>query len=117
MNLFDPQRPTLSNGRKQYFFKGTPIAAIPFLDVEPNSDGSYTVSIMLRTSSSINRGFEWHHAECASGPALLELLNQWRLDPEETMKTAFGWRGAATAVPTTETVSKAIELFPEDFSL
>ena len=60
MNLFDPQRPKLPvSERLQYTFSGHPVAAIPVLDVEPEPDGSFIISAMLKVDAN---SFVWHHA-------------------------------------------------------
>lgn len=63
---------------------GRPVAALQGLTVEPRSDGSYTVALMLCVGDGV---FGWKETVASDLPMLMDCIGIYTLDPEIFMKT------------------------------
>lgn len=84
MDWWHPDRPRQANGAPMYIDRhGRPIAALQGLTVEPRSDGSYTVALML----CVGEGeFGWKECVATDLPVLMDCIGLYTLDPETFMR-------------------------------
>ena len=100
--LFDPSRPLV--GSQPGYPMPRPLGAIPYIAVQPQSNGQVLLCTWLLTAPN-NAGYFWHTCDLED---LAPLLARWVADPEITMRDVFGWPGAALpAAPARPTISLA----------
>lgn len=89
MNLFDPARAKLANGRPMYYNPfGTAVAAIPHVVVEHNTMYNVTASVMLAVGP--NRYSQHHWSGLSSD--LPKVLNDMAASPEDCFRQHFKWK-------------------------
>lgn len=99
MNILDPQRERLPNGRPLYHDDFGPVAAIPKLSIDVNPP-NVEISVMLLDSPNCGRWYE----TTVPMSTIEHFFVMWYNDPEYVLRHVFKWPGMLRKPPVAATV-------------
>jgi hypothetical protein len=88
MNLYDSERPTLTNGRPALL---KALVAVPIIYIMPKEENGWVELSLMLPRNDANGGFGYHHLDMAL-EELPIFFTKYRLDPELTIELYFNWK-------------------------